>query len=278
MNREDVLTIAKALYEERGDPSDIRTTRINERLGGDKTTDFLRRRYGDRRTEIEAEYNLTPPYIALLREEVTGRIPFLEERKVWRNFQPSKSDWLRYVRLPTIITPAVAELLGIYYFNSSASIRETKDGHHQYYLNMCGRNENLQFYQEFVAPRIRDVHNLEVKIKPEESTLDGKHYPEIVLGSHAIVTWWLSDVDLPKIPKLPIYLQSFFFDAGFAVSARPVNGNMRIYANPEKVNELFNLVQVLGFSVRKSRDYLMFIPEDVRRIHLLNPYHRNLSL
>lgn len=266
----DVLIAeARRLYEATRRPESITTGTL---IRGTEThpqylVNTLQERYNQRQKEITDQYGIRPPLIALLREEVIGDIPFLKERSKWKNFQPSDSDWARYIRLPFEITSEVAQLLGI----ERAAFTIIKSGNH-YGLEQTLSTRDEVFFRSYVLPRIRRVHNLQIG-----ST------NRIRIASEAIVTWETEDLGFPSFSyfsTLPEDIQYSFLEGLLAGQGfRVRNRSLRIFKagdNSDYIPQLERLAIGLGFrpTVSKGGEYMIFSNSDLNRISLINPRHQ----
>ena len=269
MSVDTLLMHAERLYETHKTPTIITTGSLIRATGmhPQQLVDALKQRYVARQTEIKNEYNLEPPLIALLREEVVGGMPFLKEREKWKNFKPSDGDWARYLRLPLEVTPDIAELLGIY--RSAFTIVES--GNH-YALEQQPSPRDEKFFRSYVVPRISRLHNLSIDYEDR-----------LRISSQAIVRWLTEDIGFPSLSyftMLQANVQIQFLEGLLAGCGRRQGSNgLRIEQAENDIGYILQLAELaksLGFnpSIPANQGY-MYIPlADLRKISLINPRHQ----
>ncbi|MBI4015779.1 MAG: hypothetical protein HY362_03635 [Candidatus Aenigmarchaeota archaeon] len=175
------------------------TTSLLAYLAGVTVSDVstsLMGRYRDRRKELYDAHRLNPPYIELLRHDVSGeKLPFTEERNVWKGFKPSVDDWRRDVTLP--LPPfdrETSQVLGVMW----------GDGYIQRGRNfsLIGGTRDSKFY-DIIVSRMSKLFNLplEVRIREYEDSISGRRVdvssPVVDVSSRAVCTWLANDLEFP---------------------------------------------------------------------------------
>ncbi len=258
----------------------------------------LRERYGKNRDELKAGARLDPPYIELLRHDVSGeRLPFLKERKHWKRFVPGRNDWRRDVTLPTPpFNRSESQMVGVIYGDGYIA-------NHGCGLYLSGIGGDEAFYNVIVAPRLAGLFNLpmEVEIREDLGDVMGRKaegsYPRIIIGSKAIATWLTRDLRFPKPNpknrgrirfKLPIdYSHREGLLEGIVASMGAMWTKNRPYLSIQEKDSVFadsikSLANSLGMDPTLSTvrgihfgptKRLQFKLRDVNRISFINPRH-----
>ena len=148
----------------------------------------LRERYQDRRMEFKSAYKLDPPYIELLRHDVSGeRIPFIEERKVWQGFKPSVDDWRRDVTLP--LPPfdrETSHVIGVMWGDGYTNTRNK-------HSRLIGNGEDVGLYN-IIVPRMSELYEYKSSIGGKSVSVST---PLVFIDSKAVYTWLVNDLGFP---------------------------------------------------------------------------------
>ncbi len=276
---DDIRREASRLYVASGFGTITSSTLIRATgLHPQQFVDALRERYEQRQKVIEAEYNLHPPMTALLREDVTRKMPFLEERAAgWKNFQPSDDDWIRCITLPLEITPDVAEMLGLY---RSAFTMDSRRRH--YVMDKQPSPLDAKFYRSYVVPRINRMHNLDLHYEPHDAGKDSSK-DEIRISSEAIVTWLMDDLEFPDISyffSLPDGARHSFLE-GFLAGSGYRDGRVGLVTtftedDSKYIEQFEKVANGLGLhpKVNANNMTIRFSGDDLRKVALLNPRHQ----
>ncbi|WP_254544131.1 hypothetical protein [Halomarina pelagica] len=265
-------------------------------------SDALRRRYNNDQRQAEIYYDLSPPYIHFLRDEVgayDGNL--LTVRNRYSSFTPSNSDYLRSIRLPPIIDFEAARLLGVYAVDGKF---QTQGNGQQVLLIEGGRDDEAWY--ECLREKIADVHNLSVNRFAHHDIFrkPNKEYeyarPRIKLQSQALTTWLRDDVGLAlraghrQLPSPPGFAETPAQQRGLLADALAGMGRIdrgRRYETRRTertlLTELHSLAHTLGFDPNlvegTTQDgtpvqKLVFNKADIRTLLdqglLWNPRHR----
>ena len=265
---------------------------------------IISKNFKDERKETEEKFGLDITNIQLLREEVGAYDGNLyEARHVWPNFQPSKDDWLRSVKIPTRIGFEEARLLGIDWGDGHIK-NDLEDNH--YIFPLKGNQDDFELYG-IVGKEINRIHHVKDLIRENKGDKKfpwgGNRYswnnPALDISSKAVVTWLMDDLGFP-CPKENVGLPRIDFTeeqkTGFFVGIVAAMGELK--KNNELgltdkdsifIQNLEDLSKDLGFTPRwdcRPRMHediyyisyqLMFSPREVRRMYernwLFNPKH-----
>jgi len=269
-------------------------------LHGNQIVRALRKRYEDEKSDIRRRYNLRPPYIELLRHLVTGEeLPFLEERKFWKNFEPSDDDWLRDITLPMPkyngkFGHEESRLVGIIFGDGFIQAESGREA-----LRLTGSSEDVKFFKDFVAPAIEDVFGTLPRIHVENNLSASSTGEEIKsktvfmsVGSKAIWTWLSRDLGFP-IEKADVRLPVRYCDkTGLLEGLNASMGSLKfsdghlefsLHETDETfVRDVHRLAGSLGYNPSKpykmiSRENvtwrLRYSRRDIPKIKFFNPRH-----
>jgi len=278
MKFEDILDAAKEIYQETGRLEDITFNSLVKHIGCTLSGSFGRKIEGRYRSEVEeinGKYDVKIPPIALLRAEVGGQDiedhPLLKAKKVYDDFSISMFDWGKFITIPLEIGIDEAELLGIIWSDARKRNRDAYNGE----LNVVGRSNDFELYNEFVGPRVKEVFNLSGEVTTLTFTFPkltrtrkGKTYegPKIIkepcvrLGSKAVSTWLSNDMGFPNLEaileKLPLKRQKLAFMEGYiAGKGIPIlNGiypKIEVYHGEKSDTEFIKkTLNELGFNIK----------------------------
>lgn len=269
-------------------------------LYGNQISRALRKRYENEKSDIRSRYNLRVPYVELLRHLVTDEeLPFLEERKFWKKFEPSDDDWLRDVTLPI---PKYNEkfgreesrLIGIIFGDGFIQAEGRAEA-----LRLTGSSEDANFFKDFVAPAIEDMFGILPTVHVEDNLSTSSTGEEIKskavfmnVGSKAIWTWLSRDLGFPlekKHVRLPV---KYCDEAGLLEGLNASMGSLKISdghlefslheTDETFVSGIHRLAGSLGYNPSKpckmrSREHvtwrLRYSRRDIPEIKFLNPRH-----
>ncbi|MBI2084221.1 MAG: hypothetical protein HYT70_01225 [Candidatus Aenigmarchaeota archaeon] len=265
----DLISAAKSLYERRGDARAINYENLSSEV--DFTVKIvhkkLKRYFAEELEYFECKYGLSTPVIVLLRYEITGDIPFVEERKKWGKFQPSRKDWFQGVRLPLELTSEAVELLMVYLMDGAPLAKDDR-----YTIQLSGKSDDFDFYENFVVPRIRSVHNIRSTVFRKRTSAE---YPQVAVRSKAVYTWLMEDLGYSQVlSQLNPDLQQSAFDVILASQGTKNNGRVSI-SHATMLGEIERLANALGFNPerRDSSGTLIFSDDETGRMNLINSRH-----
>ena len=288
--------LAAIVSEEWSDPKQIIYS-VNDAIGKEHREELNVKR---------ERYNFKDlPAIQLFREQVSTRGQSLyqgnlyQAREVWRNFQPSRGDFLKNIRLPTSIGFYEAFLLGVFW--ADGCIYQSKDSKG---LHISGNRKdfnmasNVDFYGDIVFPLLKGIHNVSevtnyvVKRKTYGGT-DTYLYPSVKIHSAAICTWLLDDLEFSppatktenvRPIKIPVHqLQSLEAQVGFfsgmlaAMGTLNTNGTLSFQdVNKAVVDDIGRLAETFGYHPSETKAgqdnkwYIYFQRQDARRMSRVN--------
>jgi hypothetical protein len=224
MDFNDIFDAAKGVYEESGSLKNVTFNKIANYMGCELVGSFGRaisRHYKSEVERINEKYDVKIPPIALLRADVGNQDiedhPLLKARGVYGGFKIGMFDWVKFVTLPLEIGVKESELLGII---CSDARKQDMKSFNQLYL--AGRQNDFEFYEEVVGPRVKEVFNLpgevtELKYKNrKELKYKNKVYtppsetiePCVRIGSKALSTWLYEDVGYPSLEDVLKFVSS----------------------------------------------------------------------
>lgn len=311
---EHILDAARKIYDQTGRLEDINYNNLDSLRSNRSVDSIIRKNYIVQAKNLGKKYDFKIPSIALLRAEISGdpieEHPLIKAREIYPNFQPSKYDWLRYVTLPSKIGVKEAELLGIILADINYAPRITHQENYSFrnsHITISGKTEHRKFYEEVVAPLIREIFNLPAPIElfrnnkkwPNSDKICCYALPAIRLSSRALRTWLDEDLGFPDLPKILVHLpekrQQLALLEGYVAgkgAIKQANGHVlgiNIYEyNKDFADNFVKLTHSLGINARGPAEYLqksLFTNENqwyridingkyIEDLHLLNPLHQ----
>ena len=263
-----LLNLGKKIYETTKNPADVTINNLENLLDKRLNHAPLYAEYSKKKEELDLEYNLNIPLMALFRADVIGQPieehPLIKARAIYKKFQPSRHDWQRFTTLPIQLGIKECELLGIILADQSETEKP--------WVILYGKGKNAtydEFYEEIVSPRIKETFNLPApviypkhtgKLPNSKGELKTYEYtePKILLCSSALRTWLNYDLGFPYASKVAKNLSEKYQKLAFAegyVAAKGLvypnyNDRILMWDSKEKLQTIANILK--SFAIRPA--------------------------